>query len=174
MPLILPVVGHIHSVSFLSRICTCAHTAAPAQKTKWLFQLSPPPSLFSLSVEDLHALFFFLFYAETLIPGRPPPPPPALPVTAQTQLTGGGRSRAVQQINPNPTCQPGLRVCRWHTFGVCVCVWEAVFQVSYLCIYHVGLWCTLNIVNFLALFVYSSWLLVKEIFIKYLFLLYIY
>lgn len=34
MPLILPVVAHIHSVSFLSRICTCAHTAAPAQKTK--------------------------------------------------------------------------------------------------------------------------------------------
>lgn len=93
-----------------------ARTKTPAQKKKWLFQLSPclttTKALFL--VEKIYMLFFPLlaFYVETvpLYRSSSPPLPSLHPVPAQTQLTGGGgaamtQSRAVQQIPLNPSAR---------------------------------------------------------------------
>lgn len=106
-----------HSVSFLTPLYTCAHTKTPAQKKKWLFQLSPVPPLFSLSSplpcrEDLHALFFWLFYAETVLLCRPPPPSSHCTNTADRRWTRCHDTVACRPTNPSQSAsQQAPSVC---------------------------------------------------------------
>lgn len=147
-----------HSVSFLTPLYTCAHTKTPAQKKKWLFQLSPVPPLFSLSSplpcrEDLHALFFWLFYAETVLLCRPPPPIQSLHKHSWQEVDAlpwhsrvpSNKSLSIRQP-AGPECV-SLKL----SFGVCVSI--GLFYGFCINMY-VGLWCTLNIVSISA-FLYS-------------------
>lgn len=126
---------------FVTRAHT--HTETPAQKKKWLFQLSSVPPLFSRCSplpcqEDLHApLFFFSSSFMSRLSRVDPPPPllsPPLPPPGPCTNTADRRWRrchdtvACRPTNPSQSVSqqaPSGLVCVFETVlsvGVCACV----------------------------------------------------
>lgn len=158
MPLILPVVGHMHSVSFLSWICTCAHTAAPAQK--WLFQLSPPCPSF-LPPWKIYMLFFSSSFMQ-----RPwsPVDPLLLPLHSQSLYKHSwqevdGRVPSNKSIPIRPASRAWVSAV--DTLLECVCVSSSFSGFIFI---YIPRWLVMHPEHcvFLASFLHSSWLLVKE------------
>lgn len=134
MPLSLTVSFTLHTAFFLSLSFTHVHTQKHLHNRKSdCFNFLPCPTLFSLPSplpcqEDLHALFFWLFYAETVLLCRPPPPPRPCTNTADRRWRRCHDTVACRPTNPSQSASqpaPSGPVCVFETvlsFGVCVCV----------------------------------------------------
>lgn len=143
MPLSLPVSSSHHTVSVSLPLFSTWHTQKHLHKRKSdcvnfrppsSLPLRPPPFL---SRRFRCSFFPGSFMQNPVLPCRPLPPSHL--VTAQTQLTGGGRaamtrSRAGQQIPLNPPASRPECVSLTLSFGVCVSIIIVLGLHLYICI----------------------------------------